>query len=199
MKDRLSDEQNDAILNALNDAIEKGPWEQSSLKVIGKNLVEIRDDFLTQLGASTKAQLRAESNLANRLALRSGQQEVYVSLYSADGNNLLYSADGNNLQTWERIVANLPRQMISRPIYAREDDIKSLLKTKENKKNEAYVAIFINQGDILPLAPDKASVDKLGTVLLALKDKTLNLDNISRFVHFTGTYHYVQGRLTKIT
>ncbi|HRD69094.1 MAG TPA: Dot/Icm secretion system protein IcmQ [Legionella sp.] len=191
MKDRLSDEQNDAILNALNDAIEKGPWEQSSfLKVIGKNLVEIRDDFLTQLGASTKAQLRAESNLANRLALRSGQQEVYVSLYSADGNNL---------QTWERIVANLPRQMISRPIYAREDDIKSLLKTKENKKNEAYVAIFINQGDILPLAPDKASVDKLGTVLLALKDKTLNLDNISRFVHFTGTYHYVQGRLTKIT
>ena len=191
MKDRLSDEQNDAILNALNDAIEKGPWEQSSfLKVIGKNLVEIRDDFLTQLGASTKAQLRAESNLANRLALRSGQQEVYISLYSADGNNL---------QTWERIVANLPRQMISRPIYAREDDIKSLLKTKENKKNEAYVAIFINQGDILPLAPDKASVDKLGTVLLALKDKTLNLDNISRFVHFTGTYHYVQGRLTKIT
>ncbi|MDP3267615.1 MAG: Dot/Icm secretion system protein IcmQ [Legionella sp.] len=190
MKDRLSDEQNDAILNALNDAIEKGPWDQSSfLKVIGKNLVEIRDDFLTQLGASTKAQLRAESNLANRLALRSGQQEVYVSLYSADGNNL---------QTWERIVANLPRQMISRPIYAREEDIKSLLKTKENKKNEAYVAIFINQGDILPLAPDKASVDKLGTVLLALKDKTLNLDNISRFVHFTGTYHYVQGRLTKI-
>lgn len=191
MKDRLSDEQNDAILNALNDAIEKGPWEQSSfLKVIGKNLVEIRDDFLTQLGASTKAQLRAESNLANRLALRSGQQEVYISLYSADGNNL---------QTWERIVANLPRQMISRPIYAREEDIRSLLKTKENKKNEAYVAIFINQGDILPLAPDKASVDKLGTVLLALKDKTLNLDNISRFVHFTGTYHYVQGRLTKIT
>ena len=125
MKDKLSDEQNEAILKALNDAIEKGPWGQSNfLKVIGKNLIEIRDGFLNQLGASSQAQLKAESHLANRIALRSGQQEVYVSLYSTDGINL---------QSWERIVANLPRQMISRPIYADEEDIKAALKIKENK------------------------------------------------------------------
>ena len=189
MKDKLSDEQNEAILKALNDAIEKGPWEQSNfLKVIGKNLIEIRDGFLNQLGASSQAQLKAESHLANRIALRSGQQEVYVSLYSTDGINL---------QSWERIVANLPRQMISRPIYADEEDIKAVLKTKENKQNEAYVAIYINQSDILALSPDKASVDKLGKALLSLKDKTLNLDNISRFVHLSGVYRFANGHLIK--
>lgn len=191
MKEQLTDEQNEAILKALNDAIEQGPWEKSNfLKVIGKNLVEIRDGFLSQLGASSKAQLKAESHLANRIALRSGQQEVYVSLYSSDGSNI---------QSWERIVANLPKQMISRPIYADEEGVKALLKTKENKQNEAYVAIYINQSDILPLPPDKSPVDKLGKVLLSLKDKTLNLENISRFVHITGIYGYDRGRLNKIS
>lgn len=189
MKDQLSDEQSEAILKALNDAIETGPWDQSSfLKVIGKNLNEIRDGFLSQLGARSKSQLKAESHLANRIALRSGQQEVFVSLYSSDGNNI---------QSWERIVANLPRQMISRPIYADEEDIKAILKMKENKINEAYVAIYINQNDILPLSPDKASFDKLGKPLLSLKDKTLNLDNISRFIHHSGVYRYDRGRLIK--
>jgi len=189
MKDQLSDEQNEAILKALNDAIEKGPWEQSNfLKVIGKNLTEIRDNFLNQLGASSQAQLKAESHLANRIALRSGQQEIYISLYSSDGANL---------QSWERIVANLPRQMISRPIYADEENLKALLKTKENKQNEAYVAIYINQSDILSLGIDKTAIDKLGKTLLNLKDKTLNLDNISRFVHASGIYRFSHGRLLK--
>jgi intracellular multiplication protein IcmQ len=188
MKDRLSDTQNEAILKALNEAIDNGPWDKSNfLKVIGKNLTEIREDFLNQMGASSKAQLKADSHLANRIALRSGQQEVYVSLYSADGTNM---------QSWERIVANLPRQMISRPIYAAEEDIKEVLKIKENKPNEAYVAIYINQSDILPLSPDKVALDKLGKSLLSLKDKTLILDNISRFVHISGVYSYSQGRLT---
>ena len=189
MKNQLSDEQTEAILKALNDAIEKGPWEKSNfLKAIGKNIIEIRDNFLNQLGASSQAQLKAESHLANRIALRSGQQEVYVSLYSADGVNLL---------SWEKIVNNLPRQMISRPIYADEEDVKAVIKIKENKQNEAYVAIYINQSDILMLPPERSSVDKLGKMLLSLKDKTLHLDNISRFVHVSGFYQLVNGRLIK--
>jgi len=189
MKDDLTDEQNETILKALNEAIDSGPWDKSSfLRVIGKNLTQIRDDFISLLGAKSQSQLKAESHLANRIALRSGQQEIYVSLYSADGSNI---------QSWEKIVANLPRQMISRPIYADEEDIKAILKAKENKMNEAYVAIYINQTDILPLSPDKASFDKLGKALLSLKDKTISLDNISRFVHHTGVYQFERGQLIK--
>lgn len=189
MKNRLSDQQNEMVLKALNDAIENGPWDKSNfLKVIGKNLIEIRDDFLNQLGTGSQAQLKAETHLANRMALRRGQKEIYISLYSSDGANL---------QSWEKIVVNLPRQMISRPIYADEADVIAILKTKENKVNEAYLAIYINQDDILSLSADKSSVDKLGTLLLSLKDKSLDLDNVSRFVHESGVYQLERGKLIK--
>lgn len=190
MKDKLSDEQNEAILQALNKAIDEGPWDASNfLKMLGKNLIGIRDDFLNQLGASTQAQLKAQTHLENQMAKRSNQQEIYVSLYSADGSNL---------QSWERIVTNLPRQMISRPIYANEDDVKELVRLKENKVNEAYVAIYINKDDILFLSPDKTLMDKRGKPLLSIKDKTLYLENISRFVHLSGVYQWVKGRLEQM-
>lgn len=191
MKEILSEQQNEAILKALDEAINNGPWDQSNfLRAIGKNLSDIRENFINQLGTRSKAQIHAEIQLANRMALRSGQQEVFVSLYSTDGSNL---------QSWERIVANLPRQMISRPIYANEEHVNALIKTKENKQNEAYLGIFINQAGIIPLPPDKALSDKLGNPLLTLKDRTLDLDNISRFVHLTGVYYYDRGRLLKET
>lgn len=189
MKDILSDEQNKAILEALDEAIKNGPWETSNfLRSIGKSLNEIRDNFAKKANARTREEVKTDTYLANRLALRSNQQEIYVSLYSADGTNL---------QSWERIIVNLPRQMISRPIYAEEEQIKALLKIKENKQNEAYVAIYINSTDIIPLHPDKAIIDKLGNALLTLKDKTLHLENISRFVHITGVYQFKRGRLIK--
>jgi intracellular multiplication protein IcmQ len=189
MKEILSDQQIEAILKALDEAIKDGPWEQSNfLRAIGKNLNEIRENFVAQLGTRTQEQVKQDAYMVNRMALRSGQKEVFVSLYSADGSNI---------QSWERIVANLPRQMISRPIYADEEHVKEIIKTKENKQNEAYIGIFINQTDIIPLTPDKALSDKLGNPLLTLKDKTLDLENISRFVHTSGVYQFSRSRLIK--
>ena len=57
--------------------------------------------------------------------------------------------------------------------------------------------MYINQSDILFLSADKTPVDRLGKPLLALKDKSLGLDSINRFVHQSGTYQYGQGRLVK--
>ena len=189
MKETLSDEQAEAILKALDEAINSGPWDKSNfLKAIGKNLTEIRENFVSHLGARSQAQIKAETHMANRMAIRSGQQEIFISLYSADGSSI---------SSWDRIITNLPRQMISRPIYAKEEHVKELLKTKENKLNEAYVAIYVNQSDILNLSVDKTLVDKLGNALLNLKDKTLDLENISRFVHISGTYEFVHGHLVK--
>ena len=189
MKDELSEQQTDAILKALDDAITEGPWDESNfLRVIGKNLREIREDFSNHLNATGHEKSKMASHLANRVALRTGQQEIFVALYSSNWTNM---------QSWERILMNLPKQMISRPIYDNEEDIKALIKTKENKQNEAYVSMYISQGDILKLSPDKTPVDKLGKSLLTLKDKSLTLDNINRFVHVSGIYQYIQGRIVK--
>jgi intracellular multiplication protein IcmQ len=191
MKDELSEKQTDAILKALDDALKEGPWDDSNfLRVIGKNLREIRDGFANQLNSKEQEKAKLASNLANRVALRSGQKEIFIALYSFDGSNL---------QSWERIIINLPKQTVSRPIYENEEDIRAIIKTKENKNNEGFVSIYVNQSDILPMTPDKTPVDKLGKPLLTLKDKVLSLDNINYFAHVTGTYQLAQGRLIKNT
>lgn len=190
MKDENSpEEHNETILKALDYAIQNGPWDKSNfLRSIGNRLVGIRDNFAKRISARSDAQIRADTHLANRLALRTGQQEVFISLYTADGSNL---------QSWERIIANLPRQMISRPIYESEDQVKSLIKSKENRVNEAYVVIYINKSDIIPLSRDKILHDRLGNPLITLKDRSLDLENVTRFVHISGEYKYSRGRLTK--
>ena len=189
MKDNLTETQTDNILKALDDALAKGPWDESSfLRVIGKNLREIRDNLAKQMAQSNADLLSGNSKNTNRASLKNGHREVFIAVYSSDGNHL---------QSWERIIANLQRQMISRPIYADEENVKYLIKSKENKMNEAYVAISINEADILTLSADKTPMDKFGKPLMSLKDRSLILENINRFVHVTGTYNYLKGRLVK--
>lgn len=188
MKDKLTEQQTIEILKALDEAIEQGPWDESNfLRVIGKNLREIRADYVRHIESSI-VKTKEDTFNANRLVARSGFQEVYVSLYSSEGTNL---------QAWERILINLPRQMISRPIYENENDLIQLIKSKANKANEAYVAIYINTNDILAVTVDKTPLDKLGKPLLVLKDRSLNLENVSRFVHFSGDYVFYKNRLIR--
>ncbi len=188
--DELTKQQAEAVIKALNNAIEQGPWEESNfLKAIGKNLSEIRDNFVLQSNSYGNAQSTASAHFANQSAKRYGQQKVYIQIYSSDGKSM---------HSWEWIVANLPRQMISRPIYAEEEDVKAIIKTKEHKINEAYVAFYIGENDILQVHADKVPIDKLGKPRLFLKDGTLKLDNIDFFAHISDIYHYSQGRLIKV-
>lgn len=188
MKNELTKQQTDDILKILDDLAALGGWESSAfLRVIARKLQIIRDDFSSRTASDCSEKSKTTSYSANRVAIRSGQQEVFIALYSSDGANV---------QSWERIVINLPRQMISRPIYASEEDVIQAVRAKENKINEAYVSIYVNQTDVLSLG-DKTPVDKLGKSLLTLKDKSLNLTNINRFVHMSDVYSYAHGRLVK--
>jgi len=188
MKNQLSKQQTDEILKILDDLVALGGWESSAfLRVIGKKLQTIRDNFSSRTLNYNPQKSKITSNLANRVAIRSGQQEVFIALYSSDGGNL---------QSWERIVINLPKQMISRPIYASEEDVTQAIRAKENKINEAYVSIYVSQTDVLPMG-DKTPADKLGKPLLTLKDKSISLTNINRFMHISGVYGYAHGRLVK--
>jgi intracellular multiplication protein IcmQ len=190
MKEKLTEQQTNDILEALNDAISNGPWDDSNfLRAIGKNLREIRDNFsnqLTTVRGIEKAKI--ESHLPNRVTLGVGQQEVFIALYSSEGHRL---------QSWERILANLPRHTVSRPIYSEEEAVKCFIKSKPNKINEAYVAVYINQSGILTVDSDKVPLDKFGKPLMSLKNGSLSLENITRFVHMSGVYHYIKGRLVQ--
>lgn len=185
----LTKQQVDSILNALNKAIDQGPWDESNfLKVIGRNLRDIRDDVMTKTDVHLDARQVVSPYLTKQMSLRHGQQKIYIGLYCFNGSQM---------NAWEPIIANLAHQTISRPIYANEEDVKAMIKSKANPMNEAYVAIYVFPEDILPLSLDKMPMDKLGKRMLTLKDKALHLDGIDCFVHHSGVYRYRQGRLVK--
>lgn len=188
-KDTLTPQQIDDILHILDDTIQKGPWDQSNfLKAVGKNISDIRTNFASHVKASHE-DTEYNQQLASQAALRSGMKEVYVSLYSVDAS----------LASWERIVINLPKQNISRPIYHNEEDVQSLIKSKEKRLNEAYIAMYINESDIITMDSTKVIVDKFGKPLLTLKGNALRLDNIHYFVHDGVMYQFSDGQLVKKT
>ena len=189
MKNDLSKQQLDTILKALNDMVDEGPWDSSQfLHEVGKKIANIRDLFLAPIKSYASAELKNQSIGRADHLVDDQNQEVYISLYSADGMNFA---------SWERILSNLPKQMISRSIYADENDIKAAIAMKDNKTNEAYVSLCVNKSSILTIDSNKQLVDKLGKPLLTLKDRIITLDSLGRFVHSTGEYLFKNGRLVK--
>ncbi|MDF1645973.1 MAG: Dot/Icm secretion system protein IcmQ [Legionellaceae bacterium] len=188
-KNKLSEQQIKALLGAFQDTIEHGPWASSALlRVLGKKLQSIYDGFETDVGLDKQAVAKKESEHHSQKKPSDSQQEVFVALYSSDGANL---------KSWEQILINLPRQMVSRPIYEKEEEIKQAIRSRENPVNEGYVVIYINRSNVLSMPIDRTPKDRLGTPLLTLKDKSLSLDYIVRFMHVSGVYTYTRGRLIK--
>lgn len=178
----------EALLKALDDGLNSGSWNETNfIGIIGKKLRAIRDDLAAQLKDASGDE--ASEATSRRLAMQSTLKEVYIGLYSLEGVSL---------QSWERIIANLPRQIVSRPVYANEEDIIAIIKTKERKINEAYASIFVSQDDILSMSADKVPIDKLGKPMLVLKDNAINIENINFFVHLSGKYRFTRGRLVKV-
>lgn len=191
MNDNLTKDQISGILAALDDALAQGPWSASTfLTIIGKKLQQIRDEFEQKQQEASQVDLPVQP--FNWAGQRSENQvemkKIYISLYTYDGSNIL---------TWERIIANLPDQIISRPIYENEEDVIAILRNKGNSVNEAYVSFYIDPKFILAPLSEKIAVDKLGKPLLALKGKALNLVNVDVFVHQSGIYKFLNGRLIK--
>lgn len=187
MKDEINEEKAKAILDALDRAINAGSWDESNfLRIIGKNLRQIRENFAKEAIPEKKSldDTKSQNNVIGKNS--SEFQEIYISLYAHEGSLL---------QTWERLLANLPKQVVSRPVYTDEKDVQFLIRSKENKINEAYAVVKIRTQDILQLPPDKVSKDRFGKPLLALIDQAVQLQNIIRFVHISGTYKYRSGRL----
>ena len=178
------------ILQALDKAIKEGKWEGKLLfQATGKKLREIRDRLRATLHLDEMIS-EASDQIAERAATRSSQVEVFVSLYNSDGNDL---------KKWEMVIKSLETNVITRLIYINEADIQTAIRSKANKKNEAYLSVFINKSAILTPTGKQLPRDRLGHETLLVKEGALNLDNISRFVHISGEYEFKDNHLAKIT
>jgi len=179
------------IVGTFDRIIAEGPWEKSLfLKGIRKKLEELRQQYLEDLGfelpelaEAVSAVLDTQANAVKEEPL----QEIFISLYNADGNNI---------KKWEILINGLNRQIISRPILAREEDAQSLIRAKANLANEAYVILRVPKKDILPLPSNFAlSVGSLQGKIIKVREGSLKIENIIKFVHVSGNYTFQAGRL----
>lgn len=178
------------ILSKLEKLIREGVWDTSAyLKSIGKRL----NDYQQQLTEAIEREdlkggaKNATGNVDKRLH-NENFQEIYLSLYSADGTNLA---------KWEKILLSLPKQAITRPAYKHESELKTLIRSKRMPNNEAYVAIDIDKIHIRSPDPRKIPRDRLGHELLILQENAVKVENITRFYHTSGVYRFTDKHLIK--
>ena len=177
------------FLSALDKSIASGSWDETNfVLIIGKKLKEMREKLAQDIKNAEENADFSSDFLSKTLAMQNSLKEVYIALYSLEGSRL---------QSWEQIIINLRKQMVSRPVYATEEEAIAIIKTKEKKINEAYVSVFVKEEDILHMPADKDPVDKLGQNMLVLKDNAISLEYINYFVHLTGKYRYSRGKLLK--
>lgn len=178
------------LIRALDQMIADGNWEGGLFfQAAGKKLRTLSAELKTELQLTEDKQPSA-IEIVDYVKQKSGLLEIYISVYCIEGRNI---------KKWEIVLENLPRQIVSRPIYKREKDIKETINAKENPVNDAYVVAYVTEMDILkPSFRDKALVDRFGHELLRLKDNALKSENITKLVHLTGEYAYRKNLLTKL-
>lgn len=101
----------------------------------------------------------------------------------------LYNAQGALLRSWLTLLT--PRVFyeysINRPIYHERSFIESLIRTKSNKQQHAYLAVKINQHDIISLV-ESAPKDTLGNPLVKIREGSLRFENLVTFTHNDQDY-----------
>jgi intracellular multiplication protein IcmQ len=178
------------ILKSLDTAIDQGPWDKSLfLQGIGKKLRVARERFASDLNADELVKRVVSDEAAAHPAAHTHPIEVFI---------LLYQAEGANLHRWETVLQSLPRISITRPVYRHEKDVETFIRGKDYKLNDAYAVVRVREEDILVIPDVPPNVDRFGNELLILKEKSVRLENILRFVHVTGRYRYWNGSLVKI-
>lgn len=107
--------------------------------------------------------------------LASDETSVYV---------YLYNAQGLQFKTWQNLVTPkvFYEYSVNRPIYAEKSHIDSLLRTKTNKAQHAYLTIAIKREFIKP-QDENAPKDAAGNSAIKVKEGSLNIKNVLAFTH----------------
>jgi intracellular multiplication protein IcmQ len=154
------------------------------LKIVQQQIQKISDEF-----DETIEQTYLSDNQAVQEVLDDpNKQAVFISVYCSDGSKI---------DAWQRVITNLPKQYISRPIYLREQDAQKALKAKAQFLNEAYVSVLVDKKNIFSTENDLFNLhDKFGSQLLTLKDRSIELSNIVFFWHNSKQYSFKDGNLS---
>ena len=132
--EKLTLEEVQKVQEIMNQLLAEKDWEQASyLKILREELQKIYSAFnvlASQVYSQVNEEAEAQAQLLN--FDKTNYKLVYISVYSSEGGNL---------DSWQRILSNLPKQFITRAIYENEYDAQDAIKLAPVFSNAAYVAI----------------------------------------------------------
>jgi intracellular multiplication protein IcmQ len=182
--------QNTKLIGLIQEAIQR----DNSLREkhqIGDKFKFVRDRlqaFLEQLEKEVQLVTPAE-----KVAQGLGEDEELVYVY-------LYNANGLVFKSWQNMLlpGALNEYSVNRPIYSLRDSIDSLLRTKTNKVQHAFLTVAIKKTDILRGGANDVLQDAFGNKLLKIKESSLRFEKIIVFTHNAHEYELgSNGELTK--
>lgn len=176
------------LIKILETAISEGKWDGGLFfQAAGKKLRDLRDRIKSEINIDVAEPMTQAA--VNTVMKYSGLIDVYVSLYSAEGVNI---------SKWETILTTISRQAITRPIYKKEKDVREVISAKEYQANDAYIIAYVNENSITKTITGKPLLDRFGHELMVLKENSIVVDNIAKFIHSSGEYSYEKGKLSKL-
>ncbi len=100
------------------------------------------------------------------------EDEVAVYVY-------LYNAHGAVLSSWQHLLTPkvFYEYSVNRPIYKEKTDIQTLLRSKSNKTQHAYLTVGIKASHIVPFDVK----DNLGNQLIKIKEGALSIEKLLSF------------------
>jgi intracellular multiplication protein IcmQ len=165
-------------------------WQDSPmLKLLHEKLSKVIDEFddLIGIAHSVKADHETEDSF-DRAAHFKSQDMQLIFIY-------LYTSEGKMLDAWERVLSNISKQYISRPIYASEEDAQGAAQFSPILINAGYVAVWVKKSALIEEDDAHQIKDKLGKRLISLKDRSVNLENMEYFWNNYMLYDWKDGKL----
>lgn len=110
----------------------------------------------------------------------SAADEVIVYVY-------LYNTQGTYLRSWQNMLTPkvFYEYSVNRPIYSEKHHIETLLRSKENKLQHAYLTVAVRSQDILRSPESK---DSLGQPLLKVREGALRIEKLISLTHNEHDY-----------
>ncbi len=178
------------LLGLIEKCLNNADWSISLFfQGIGNRIRAMRDKIRQCLAETDEDFLSPEAPKAISQA-REGMTLVYVSLYQADGLNL---------RKWATLLDSITKLSIGRPVYLKQSAIEAVIRAKPEPRRDAYVAIYVNDDDIIEPLGGIHPKDRMGNQLLTIREGKVLANNISHFVHNTGSqiihYEYKNHKL----
>lgn len=190
-KDKHEREEKQKLVDLVRRAIERDNTLREHFQV-GDKFRFVRDRLHALLEQLEK-HIQTTTAEAKQQKAGVGEDEVIIYVY-------LFNAQGATLNSWMNMLTPklFYEYSVNRPAYSDKKAIESLIRSKANKNQHAYITVPIKKKDIHEMEEQKK--DAIGNPVVKVREGAFVFDRMIAFTHNEMDYHLSEtGVLVKKT